>query len=169
MDAASRNQANDIPRLSRPRLWHPSTRKTAPPSLAATQKPPTSPDRADSRSRAPDPARRPDLLQLNRTVPFLLAAHPGHRRPKRRSCPDPGARTSRFKRFVELSLRAAIQSLATALRERSRHRRQGPGAPRIRAQNLKTATATTQVQRPDASPSAAAAIEVLSIIRLLCS
>ena len=36
-------------------------------------------------------------------------------------------------------------------------------------QNRNTATATTQVQRPEGSPSAAAAIEVLSIIRLLCS
>src|SRR5215470_4860555 len=36
-------------------------------------------------------------------------------------------------------------------------------------QNRNTATATTQVQRPAGSPSAAAAIEVLSIIRLLCS
>jgi hypothetical protein len=36
-------------------------------------------------------------------------------------------------------------------------------------QNRNTATATTQVQRPEGSPSAAAAIEVLSMIRLLCS
>jgi hypothetical protein len=169
MDAASRNQANDIPRLSRPRLWHPSTPKTAPSSLAATQKPPTSPDRADSRSRAPDPARRPDLLQLNRTVPFLLAAHPGHRRSERRSCPDPGParRGSRGLWNCHFGLRfKALPPPSGNVPDTVGKARAHLGSA---TQNLKTATATTQVQRPDASPSAAAAIEVLSIIRLLCS
>ena len=68
------------------------------------------------------------------------------------------SRVSRFKRFVKRSRRAALK----------------PRGGRARAhvdvtQKRNTATATTQVQRPDGSPSAAAAIEVLSIIRLLCS
>jgi hypothetical protein len=68
------------------------------------------------------------------------------------------SRASRFKRFVKRSRRAALK----------------PRGGRARAhvdvtQKRNTATATTQVQRPDGSPSAAAAIEVLSIIRLLCS
>jgi hypothetical protein len=82
----------------------------------------------------------------------------GHRHVRVWPKPQISSRVSRFKKFVKQSRGVATQSPEREAR-----------APIEETQNRNTATATTQVQRPDGSPSAAAAIEVLSIIRLLCS
>jgi hypothetical protein len=99
-------------------------------------------------SRGGSPASCPDAHRPTR----------GHRHVRVWARLQISSRASRFKRFVKRSRRAALK----------------PRGGRARAhvdvtQKRNTATATTQVQRPDGSPSAAAAIEVLSIIRLLCS